>query len=75
MDIPLTFLIQIIFSVVVYFLVCLQKHFFAFLLLVLTLTLMMKVFYCALVATFNRESGAQATVGSATPVVHLDECK
>ena len=73
-DVPLTFLIQIIFSVVVYFLVCLQKttqKSFAFYLLVLTLTLTMKAFYRALAAAFNRESGAQATAGLATLLLVL----
>ena len=73
-DIPLTFLIQIIFSVVVYFLVGLQKtaqQFFIFYLLVLTMTLTMKAFYRALAAAFNRESGAQATAGLATLLLVL----
>ena len=74
MDVPLTFLIQIIFFVVVYFLVCLQKtarQFFAFYLLVLTLTLTMKAFYRAFAAASNRESGAQATAGLATLLLVL----
>ena len=74
MDEPLTFLIQIIFFVVVYFLVCLQKtarQFFAFYLLVLTLTLTMKAFYRAFAAASNRESGAQATAGLATLLLVL----
>ena len=65
-DAPLTFLIQIIFSVIVYFLVCPQKtaqQFFAFYPIVLRLTLTMKAFYRTLAAAFNRESGAQATAG------------
>ena len=74
MDVPLTFLIQIIFFVVVYFLVCLQKtaqQFFAYYLLVLTLTLTMKAFYYALATSFNRKSGAQAKAGSATLLLIL----
>ena len=73
-DIPLTFLIQIIFSVVVYFLVCPQKtaqQFFAFYPLVLRLTLTMKAFYSALAAAFNRERSAQATTGLATLLLVL----
>ena len=73
-DAPLTFLIQIIFSVIVYFLVCPQKtaqQFFAFYPLVLRLTLTMKVFYSALAAAFNRERSAQATAGLATLLLVL----
>ena len=73
-DIPLAFLIQIIFFVVVYFLVRLQKtarQFFAFYLLVLTLTLTMKAFYRAFAAASNRVSGAQATAGLATLLLFL----
>ena len=62
------------FFVVVYLLVCLQKtarQFFAFYLLVLTLTLTMKAFYRAFAAASNRESGAQATAGLATLLLVL----
>ena len=73
-DAPLTFLIQIIFSVIVYFLVCPQKtaqQFFAFYPLVLRLTLTMKAFYSALAAAFNRGRSAQATAGLATLLLVL----
>ncbi|EJD01720.1 uncharacterized protein FOMMEDRAFT_111764 [Fomitiporia mediterranea MF3/22] len=73
-DIPITFITLIIFSVILYFLVKLQQsasQFFIFFLLVFTVTLTMKAFFRTLAAAFKRESGAQAVAGVATLVLVL----
>lgn len=73
-DVPLTLITQIIFAVIVYFLVGLQRtaqQFFIFYLLVTAMTLSMKAFYRALAAAFQREAGAQAVAGLLTLLLVL----
>ncbi|KAF8605578.1 pleiotropic drug resistance ABC transporter [Ceratobasidium sp. AG-I] len=65
-DIPITFITQILFAIVLYWMTGLQKvasKFFIFLLFTLVMTLTMKAFFRALAASFGRESTAQAVSG------------
>lgn len=73
-DLPITFITQLIFSVIVYFIVGLQRtatQFLVFYLLVFLITVTMKAFYRALAAAFKRESSAQAVAGIMTLVLVL----
>ncbi|EJD01729.1 uncharacterized protein FOMMEDRAFT_126887 [Fomitiporia mediterranea MF3/22] len=67
-DIPISLFTLLLFSLVLYFLVRLQRsasQFFIFYLLVVIVTLTMKAFFRTLAAAFKRESGAQALAGVA----------
>ncbi|KIJ59901.1 hypothetical protein HYDPIDRAFT_32776 [Hydnomerulius pinastri MD-312] len=65
-DIPITFVIQIVFCVVLYFLVGLQRsaaQFFIFTLITFTITVAMKSFFRLIAASFKSESGAVSMAG------------
>ncbi|OJA14947.1 hypothetical protein AZE42_03704 [Rhizopogon vesiculosus] len=65
-DIPITFVIQGIFSVLLYFLVDLQRtaaQFFIFFLVVFTMTIAMKGFFRLIAAAFKQESSATSAAG------------
>lgn len=73
-DIPITFIIQAVFCVILYFMVGLQKsasQFFIFFLIVFTMTTTMKAFFRMLAASFKDESGATSLAGIAVLVVSL----
>ncbi|KAF8598979.1 pleiotropic drug resistance ABC transporter [Ceratobasidium sp. AG-I] len=65
-DIPITFVTQALFDVVIYWMTGLQRaasNFFIFLLVTVFITLTMKAFFRALAASFPQESAAQAVGG------------
>ncbi|KIJ60833.1 hypothetical protein HYDPIDRAFT_43039 [Hydnomerulius pinastri MD-312] len=65
-DIPITFIIQALFSIVIYFLVGLQRtatQFFIFLLFVFTVTLCMKTLFRAIAASLRSQIAAQSLAG------------
>ncbi|KIJ51214.1 hypothetical protein M422DRAFT_158653 [Sphaerobolus stellatus SS14] len=71
-DIPITVVIQSIFSIILYFMTGLQREagkFFIFLLFVIFVSLTMKAFYRGLAASFPTQNGAQALAGIATLVL------
>ncbi|KAG2159222.1 ABC-2 type transporter-domain-containing protein [Suillus bovinus] len=73
-DIPITFIIQAVFCVILYFMVGLQKsasQFFVFFLIVFSITLTMKAFFRMLAASFKDESGATSLAGISVLVVSL----
>ncbi|CAE6479396.1 unnamed protein product [Rhizoctonia solani] len=73
-DIPITFVTQLFFGIILYWMTGLQKDaakFFIFLLLTFLMTLTMKAFFRALAASFARESTAQAVAGIGTLVLVL----
>ncbi|EGO00657.1 hypothetical protein SERLA73DRAFT_105009 [Serpula lacrymans var. lacrymans S7.3] len=73
-DIPMTFIIQVVFSVLLYFLVGLQRtasQFFIFFLVTFTMTITMKSFFRMIAASFKTESGAIALAGVLVLVLTL----
>ncbi|KAG2131012.1 ABC-2 type transporter-domain-containing protein [Suillus clintonianus] len=73
-DIPISFIIQIVFCVILYFMVGLQKsasQFFVFFLLLYTMTIAMKAFFRLLAASFKAESGATSMAGIAVLLLSL----
>ena len=73
-DVPITLITLIIFSVILYFFVKLQQsaeQFFVFYLLLVTVSLCMKAFFRSLAAGFRREAGAQALGGVMTLMLVL----
>ncbi|KAG8755116.1 hypothetical protein FRC11_006250 [Ceratobasidium sp. 423] len=73
-DIPITFITQVFFGIILYWMTGLQKDaskFFIFLLLTFLMTLTMKAFFRALAASFARESTAQAVAGIGTLILVL----
>ncbi|KAJ8595721.1 hypothetical protein M405DRAFT_806639 [Rhizopogon salebrosus TDB-379] len=73
-DIPITFVIQGIFSVLLYFLVDLQRtaaQFFIFFLVVFTMTTAMKAFFRLVAAAFKEESSATSVAGIGVLVFSL----
>ncbi|KAG2049210.1 hypothetical protein BDR06DRAFT_975405 [Suillus hirtellus] len=73
-DIPITFIIQGIFSVLLYFLVDLQRtaaQFFIFFLIVFTMTTAMKGFFRLVAAAFKEESSATSVAGIGVLVFSL----
>ncbi|KAG1807446.1 ABC-2 type transporter-domain-containing protein [Suillus subaureus] len=73
-DIPITFIIQAVFCVILYFMVGLQKsasQFFIFFLTVFTMTITMKAFFRMLAASFKEESGATSMAGISVLIVSL----
>ncbi|EUC56947.1 pleiotropic drug resistance ABC transporter [Rhizoctonia solani AG-3 Rhs1AP] len=73
-DIPITFVTQTLFGIILYWMTGLQKEaskFFIFLLLTFFMTLTMKAFFRALAASFARESTAQAVAGIGTLILVL----
>ncbi|KAG1888173.1 ABC-2 type transporter-domain-containing protein [Suillus subluteus] len=73
-DIPITFIIQAVFCVVLYFMVGLQRsasQFFIFFLIVFTMTITMKAFFRMLAASFKEESGATSLAGISVLLVAL----
>ena len=73
-DIPITFVTQLLFDIVLYWMTGLQKDaskFFIFLLVTFFMTLTMKAFFRGLAASFGKESTAQAVAGVGTLVLVL----
>lgn len=73
-DIPITFVIQGVFSVLLYFLVNLQRtpsQFFVFFLVVFTMTIAMKGFFRMVAAAFKEESSATSVAGIGVLVFSL----
>lgn len=73
-DIPITFIIQAVFDLILYFMVGLQKsasQFFIFFLVVFTMTIAMKAFFRMIAASFKDESGATSMAGIAVLIVSL----
>jgi ATP-binding cassette subfamily G (WHITE) protein 2 (SNQ2) len=73
-DIPITFVIQGVFSVLLYFLVDLQRtvsQFFIFFLVVFTMTTAMKGFFRLVAAAFKEESSATSVAGIGVLVFSL----
>ncbi|KAF8753310.1 ABC transporter [Rhizoctonia solani] len=73
-DIPITFVTQVFFGIILYWMTGLQKDaakFFIFLLFTFLMTLTMKAFFRALAASFARESTAQAVAGIGTLILVL----
>ncbi|KAG2063871.1 ABC-2 type transporter, partial [Suillus decipiens] len=73
-DIPIMFVIQGVFSVLLYFLVDLQRtvsQFFIFLLVVFTMTTMVKGFFRLVAAVFKEESSAMSVAGIGVLVFSL----
>ncbi|OAX36454.1 pleiotropic drug resistance ABC transporter [Rhizopogon vinicolor AM-OR11-026] len=73
-DIPITFTIQAVFCVILYFLVGLQRtasQFFIFFLVVFTMTTVMKAFFRLIAASFKDESGATSMAGISVLLVSL----
>ncbi|CCM04556.1 uncharacterized protein FIBRA_06737 [Fibroporia radiculosa] len=73
-DIPITFIIQSLFSIVIYFLVDLQRtaaQFFIFLLFVFMMTLCMKTLFRAIAATVGSQVAAQSIAGMTIVVAIL----
>ncbi|QRW13753.1 ABC-2 type transporter [Ceratobasidium sp. AG-Ba] len=65
-DIPITFVTQVLFDIVLYWMTGLQRQaskFFIFVLVTVFMTLTMKAFFRALAASFGKESTAQAVAG------------
>ncbi|KAG0700792.1 ABC-2 type transporter-domain-containing protein [Suillus ampliporus] len=73
-DIPFTFVVQAVFSVILYFLVGLQRtasQFFIFFLFVFFMTITMKAFFRMVAACFKAESGATSVAGVVVVLVSL----
>ncbi|EJD42304.1 pleiotropic drug resistance ABC transporter [Auricularia subglabra TFB-10046 SS5] len=73
-DIPLTLLIQVIFTILLYFLVGLQRtpgQYFIFLLFVFTMSIVMKAFFRAIAAAFATQESAQAVAGIAVLIISI----
>ncbi|KAG1859895.1 ABC-2 type transporter-domain-containing protein [Suillus tomentosus] len=73
-DIPITFIIQAVFCVILYFMVGLQRtasQFFIFFLVVFSMTITMKAFFRMLAASFKDESGATSMAGISVLLVSL----
>ncbi|OBZ73442.1 Multidrug resistance protein CDR2 [Grifola frondosa] len=73
-DLPITFVTMVIFSIILYFLVGLQQtasQFFIFLLLILTLAVTMKAWFRALAAAFQRPAPAQTIAGISVMILVL----
>ena len=73
-DVPITLVTLMTFSVILYFLVQLQQsaeQFFTFYLLIVIVSLCMKAFFRALSAAFKREAGAQSLGGVMTLALEL----
>jgi ATP-binding cassette subfamily G (WHITE) protein 2 (SNQ2) len=73
-DIPITFIIQAVFCVILYFMVGLQRsasQFFIFFLVVFTMTITMKAFFRMLAASFKEQSGATSIAGISVLLVSL----
>ncbi|KAG2131009.1 ABC-2 type transporter-domain-containing protein [Suillus clintonianus] len=73
-DIPFTFVIQAVFSVILYLLVDLQRtssQFFIFFLFVFAMTITMKAFFRMVAACFKTESAATSLAGVVVVVVAL----
>ncbi|KAI5121205.1 hypothetical protein M0805_006006 [Coniferiporia weirii] len=65
-DIPISFVTLVIFAIILYFLVGLQRsasQFFIFLLIIFSMTITMKAFFRMIAAAFKREPGAQSVAG------------
>lgn len=65
-DIPVTFITTILYSVVLYYLIQLQQsagQFFIFFLVVFTVSVAMKAFFRGLAAAFGSEAPAQTVAG------------
>ncbi|KAG2073832.1 hypothetical protein BDR04DRAFT_1178890 [Suillus decipiens] len=65
-DIPITFISQVLFCIILYFMVDLQRtasQFFIFFLVVFTMAVTMKAFFRMLAASFKDESGATSIAG------------
>ncbi|QRV75743.1 ABC-2 type transporter [Ceratobasidium sp. AG-Ba] len=68
-DLPITFFIQVLFSIILYFMTGLQREaskFFIYLLINFSMTVTMKSFFRALAASFEEESTAHALAGIGT---------
>ncbi|KAG0700795.1 ABC-2 type transporter-domain-containing protein [Suillus ampliporus] len=73
-DIPITFITQAVFCVILYFMVGLQRtasQFFIFFLVVFTMTTAMKAFFRMIAASFKDESGATSMAGISVLLVSL----
>ncbi|KAG2357235.1 ABC-2 type transporter-domain-containing protein [Suillus spraguei] len=73
-DIPITFIIQSVFCIILYFMVGLQRtvsQFFIFFLVVFTMTITMKAFFRTLAASFKDGSGATSMAGISVLIVSL----
>ncbi|KAG1855629.1 ABC-2 type transporter-domain-containing protein [Suillus subalutaceus] len=73
-DIPIAFMIQAVFCVIVYFMVGLQKsasQFFIFFLIVFTMTITMNAFFRMLAASFKEESSATSMAGISVQLLCL----
>ncbi|KAG1743692.1 ABC-2 type transporter-domain-containing protein [Suillus paluster] len=73
-DIPISFMVLAVFSVILYFLVGLQKtapQFFIFFLIIFTMTTAMKAFFRMIAASFKDVSGALSVAGIAVLFVSL----
>ncbi|CDO77419.1 hypothetical protein BN946_scf184857.g26 [Trametes cinnabarina] len=73
-DVPITAVTMIVFSILIYFLVGLQQHaaqFFTFLLFVFTMTITMKAWFRSLAAAFMSAAPAQAVAGLTTLILVL----
>ncbi|KAH7929251.1 hypothetical protein BV22DRAFT_1192162 [Leucogyrophana mollusca] len=73
-DIPITFITQLVFTVILYLLVDLQRtaaQFFTFYLIVFTMTTTMKAFFRTIAASFKTESGAVSLAGVSVLLLSL----
>ncbi|KAI0649902.1 pleiotropic drug resistance ABC transporter [Trametes meyenii] len=73
-DVPITFITMVVFSIIIYFLVGLQQsaaQFFTFLLFVFIMTITMKAWFRALAAAFKSAAPAQAIAGLSTLILVL----
>ncbi|CEL55831.1 hypothetical protein RSOLAG1IB_01843 [Rhizoctonia solani AG-1 IB] len=73
-DIPITFVTQLLFGIILYWMTGLQKDaakFFIFILFTFLMSLTMKAFFRGIAASFARESTAQAVAGISTLVLVL----
>ncbi|OSD01072.1 pleiotropic drug resistance ABC transporter [Trametes coccinea BRFM310] len=73
-DVPITGITMIVFSILIYFLVGLQQHaaqFFIFLLFVFIMTITMKAWFRSLAAAFMSAAPAQAVAGLTTLILVL----
>ncbi|KZV90437.1 pleiotropic drug resistance ABC transporter [Exidia glandulosa HHB12029] len=73
-DMPITFAILVVYSVIIYFMVDLQRtagQFFIFLLFVYTVSIIMKGWFRAIAAGFKAEASAQAFAGISVLVLSI----
>ncbi|CAE6441888.1 unnamed protein product [Rhizoctonia solani] len=73
-DIPITFVTQVLFGIILYWMTGLQKDaakFFIFVLFTFLMSLTMKAFFRGIAASFARESTAQAVAGISTLILVL----